>query len=80
VIELVFSSRAGEEAHIVFHPSWFKVAIAGFDVAVARQIIGYIKFFPFFFLEFDLLLQSRSKELILDFSSRWFCGAGLLPL
>ncbi len=50
MIELVFSSRAGEEAHIAFHPSWFKVAIAGFDVAVARQIIGYIKFVPFFFL------------------------------
>ena len=29
---------------------WFEVAIAGFDVAVARQI-GKSKFFPFFFLE-----------------------------
>jgi hypothetical protein len=57
-----------------------QVATAGFDVAVAGQI-GYLKTLPLFFLEFDLLLQSRSKELILDFSTRrWFFGAGLFPL
>ncbi len=55
----------------------YEVAIAGFDVAVPGQL-GYLKSVPFFFFEFDqgthFCLQSRSKELILDFSPRsWFC-------
>ncbi len=65
---------------IIILDRWFKVAIAGFYVAVARQI-GYLKFFPFFFLECDqfffppficlrlfreLFLQSRSKEIMIS--------------
>jgi hypothetical protein len=62
--------------------SWFKVAIAGFDKALARQI-DHLKHFPFFFLKVDFFLQGRRKEEVLDFSappSRWFLRADRFPL
>jgi hypothetical protein len=56
----------------------FKVAIAGFDVTVARQI-GGLELLPFFFREFDFLLQRDSKAVVLDFRARRrLFGAGFL--
>jgi hypothetical protein len=41
--------------------SWFKLAITGFDVAVATQI-GYLKFPPFFCLKFNLILSVERQQ------------------